>query len=147
MQRVMFAFAAVLVAGLGFAQEGPPYTPAKNPFQGEYAFGAGRPVELWVDVEGVRLDAVTVSPIQSERPQERVQCDVQLTGNSAAKKKASLTTILLLEDAKGRGIEKIQLVPFKVKAGKPFDEKQRLTVGGDALAGAMKVYVFVQVGF
>jgi hypothetical protein len=147
MNRVMLVSAAVLVAGLAVAQEGDRYTPAENPFQGDYPFGPGRPIELRVDVQGVRLDAVTVSAQEEGRPGERVRCEVQVTGNSVAKKKATLITVLLLEDSSGKGIERLQLEPFKVKTERPFDEKQRLDVGAGALASAMKVYVFVQVGF
>lgn len=147
MNRVTLVLAAVSVAGLAFAQEGARYTKAENPFQAEYAFGSGRPIELRVDVEGVRLDTVTVSALEEGRPTGPIRCEVQLTGNNVAEKKAALTTILLLENSSGKGIERLQLGRFKVKSGKPFDEKQTLNVGGDALTAAMKVYVFVQVEF
>jgi hypothetical protein len=147
MNRVTVVFAAVAVAGVALAQEGTRYTPADNPFQGEYAFGPGRPIELYADVGGVRLDTVTLNALQEIRPKESVRCEFQMTGNSVAKKKALLTTVLLLEDSTGRGIERVQLDPFKVKSGKPFDEKQRLDVSGDTLAAAMKVYIFVQIEF
>jgi len=147
MQRWMLALAAVSVAGLALAQETGRYKPSQNPFQGEFPFGPGRLVELLADVEGVRLDGVTVNPQEEVRPGQQIRCEVQVTGNSVAKKKASLTTVLLLEDAGGKGIQRVQLTPFKVKAGRPFDERQTLPVAGDTLSSAMKVYVFIKIDF
>ncbi len=147
MRRLTLVLAAVLLAGLVLGQEGSGYVRAENPYQAEFAFAPGRPIELRVEVEGVRLDAVTLSAAEEIRSGQPVRCDFRLTGSSAAAKKASLTAVLLLENAAGKGIGRVQLDPFKVKSGKPFDEKQTTNVGGDALAGAMKVYVFVQVAF
>jgi hypothetical protein len=148
MKRVTTLFAPLLIAGLAFAQEGARYTRADNPFQGEFAFESGKPIELYVDVEGVRLDTVMVSAPGGVEPGRAVRCDVQMTGTSVAAKKASLTpVVLMLEDGSGKGIERIQLDPFKVKAGKPFDERQTHDVGGDAIAAARKVYVLVEVKF
>jgi hypothetical protein len=146
-KRVTLGLAAALVAGIAWAQASPAYAPAENPFQGEYAFTLGQPVELRVEVEGVRLDNVAVTALQEVRAGESVKCEVRVVGSSVAAKKATLTTVLLLEDRDGRGLERISLDLFRVKSGKPFDEKQKIRVGGDALTGASKVYVFVQLDF
>ncbi len=147
MRRWMLALAAVSVAGVALAQEAGRYKPSENPFQGEFSFTPGRPVELLADVEGVRLDVVTVNPQGEVRPGQQIPCEFQVTGDSVAKKKASLTAVLLLEDASGRGIQRVQLTPFKVKAGKPFDDRQTKPIAADTLSSATKVYVFVKVDF
>jgi hypothetical protein len=146
-KRATFALAATLIVGLAAAQPGPDYAPADNPFQRDYAFTLGQPVELRVEVEGVRFDHITVTAPDEVRAGESVKCEVQVVGSSVAKKKAKLTPVLLLEDRDGRGLERITLDPFKVKTGRPFDETQKATVSGDALLGASRVYVFVQVEF
>jgi hypothetical protein len=141
------ALAATVIVGLAAAQPGPEYAPADNPFQRDYGFTLGQPVELRVQVEGIRLDRIAVSAQDEVRAGESVRCEVQVVGSSVAAKKAKLTTVLLLEDHEGRGLERIQLDPFKVKNGRPFDETQKATIGGDALLGASRVYIFIQVEF
>ena len=147
MRRLILALVVALVAGVVCAQEGPPYAPGENPFQGEYAFVPGQPIGLHVVVEGVQLAEVTLTPLAELRTGEKVKCDVVVAGNNTTNKKATLTTVLLLEDADSKGLARVTLEPFKTKAGKPFQEDQRLVVAGEALAGARKVYVFIQISF
>jgi len=147
MKRVIFALVAALVAGSVCAQEAPAYAPGENPFQGDYAITIGQPVVLRVDVLGVRLKDVTVTPIGEVRSGEKVKCDVTITGANTAAKKADLTTVLLLEDGDGKGLERVSLDPFKVKSGKEFRERQRLSIEAATLTGARRVYVFVQASF
>ncbi len=147
MQRVMLAFVAALVAGFVCAQETPAYAPSENPFQGDYAITIGQPVVLHVDVLGVHLDAVTVTPIGEIRNGEKIKCEVTFAGANTAAKKAELTAVLLLEDGGGRGLERVSLDPFKVKSGKELHESQRLSIEAATLTGAKRAYVFVQVAF
>ena len=147
MDRVTFALAATLVTGIALAQGGPGYAPSENPFQGDFGFTLGQPTALHVDIQGVQLDSITLTAQGEVRAGETVKCQVQVVGASVAEKKATLTVVLLLEDAEGRNLERVMLEPFKVKPGKPFDERQKLTAKGSALAAAARVYVFVQVAF
>jgi hypothetical protein len=148
MRRVMVVLTAALVVSLASAQETPVYSPGENPFQGDYGFTLGRAIQLRVDVQGVRLDAVTVAALEEVKAGGKVKCEVQLTGSNTGEKKASLTAVLLLEDADGKGFQPpLKLDPFKVKSGRPFDEKQKVEIPADTLAGAAKVYIFVQVAF
>ena len=136
---------ALVIAGLAVAQEG--YAPAENPFQADYAFRLGEPITLRVEVLGVRLDTFTLTAQQEVRAGETVKCQAQLVGSSVAEKKATLTVVLLLEDARGNNLGRVPLELFKAKPGKAFDEKQKVTAEGDALTGATRVYLFVQVAF
>ncbi len=147
MKRVIFALVAALVAGSMCAQETPAYAPGENPFQGDYAITIGQPVVLRVDVLGVRLDDVTVTPIGEVTSGEKVKCEVMIEGANTAGKKADLTAVLLLEDRDGKGLERVSLDSFKVKSGKDFRERQRLSIEAATLTGAKRVYVFVEVSF
>ena len=147
MRGLIFALVLALVAGAVSAQESPAYAPGENPFQGDFAFVLGQPIGLHVLVEGVRLDEVTLSALADVRPGEKVKCEAVVAGSNTTDKKATLTTVLLLEDTDAKGLGNVTLDPFKAKAGREFKERQRLTVAGDALAAARKVYLFVQVAF
>ncbi len=145
MQRVLAGVAALLLAGVGGAQEPSGYPSKENPFGADYAFELGKPIQLHVNVEGVSFDSVTVVALQEVKAGTKVKCEVQFSGAGAAEKKATVTSVLLLEDATGKGLERLTLDTFKVKPGKPLDEKQRLSAGAESLSGATKVYVYIQV--
>lgn len=145
LEGVACTLAALVIAGLAVAQEG--YAPAENPFQADYAFRLGEPITVRVEVLGVRLDTFTLTAQQEPRAGETVKCEAQLLGSNVADKKAALTVVLLLEDAGGRGLGRVALEPFRAKPGKAFDETQRVTADGSALAAATRAYLFVQVAF
>jgi hypothetical protein len=147
MDRALFALAGSLIAALSFAQGSPGYAPAENPFQNEYDFALGKPIRLRVDVHGVRLDTLTVVALGEVRAGEKVKCEVEVAGSNETDKKATLTAVLLFENADGKGIERITLEPFKAKTSRAFDEKQRISVAGDTLLAASKMYIFVQIAF
>ena len=147
MQRLSVALSLVMLLGLLVASPGPAGTPAENPYQAEFEFALGKPVEMRVDVEGVSLESILVTARDVVRPGESVKCDVEFVGNNASDKKVTLTTVLLLEDAEGKGLSqgRVSLESFKVKGGRTFDDKQTITVPGDVLSQATKVYVLVEV--
>jgi hypothetical protein len=147
MKRVILAFVVALVAGAVWAQETPTYAPGENPFQGDYAITIGQPVVLRVDVEGLRIDDVTVTPLGEVKSGEKVKSEVVVTGTNTAGKKADLTVVLLLEDGNGKGMERVSLDSFKVKSGKQFRERQKLPIEAATLTDAKRVYVFVEVSF
>ncbi len=147
MRRLVFALVAALVAGALVAQETPAYAPGENPYGGEFQFAPGQPVAVRVDIQGVRLDTLTVTALGEVRPGEKVKCEAVLAGSNTLDRKATLTAVALLEDADGKSLEKIALDPFKAKSAREFQERQKVTVEADSLAAARKVYLFVQVGF
>jgi hypothetical protein len=140
--RAFFALAGSLIAAFSFAQG---YTPGENPFQNEYDFALGKSIKLRVDVHGVRLDTLTVVALGDVRAGEKVKCEVEVAGSNETDKKATLTAVLLFENADGKGIERITLEQFKAKTSRAFDEKQKISVAGDTLLAASKMYVFVQI--
>jgi hypothetical protein len=147
MRPVLVSLMVVLAAGGAFAQESGGYATAENPYQGEHDFAVGRAVPLRVDVQGMRFDAITAFALEDVRAGAQIRCEVQATGSNAATGKGTVTMVLLLEDANGRGMDRITLDSFKVKNGKPFDVRQKVSLSGDSLTAAAKVYVFVQVVF
>lgn len=147
MQRLSVGLSLALVAALALPTPGSAGTPAENPYQAEFDFALGRAIELRVDVLGVSLDTITVTARGEVSPGSPAKCDVQFTGSNAGEGKATVSTVLLLEDATGKGLDqgRLTLDDFKAKAGKPFDEKQVITIPGAALTQAAKIYVLVEV--
>ncbi|HPC83702.1 MAG TPA: hypothetical protein P5234_09840 [Thermoanaerobaculaceae bacterium] len=148
MRRVVALIAFTFAALISMAQDAA-YAPSENPFQNEYEFSIGRVIQLRADVQGVRLDTVTLMPVEAVEAGRPVRCEVELVGTNLAERKVEIATVLLLEDATSKGLEggRLQLEPFKVKAGKAFAQRLPVSVQGDALNRAAKVYVLVQMKF
>jgi hypothetical protein len=145
MWRVGFALLAILVVGAACAQEASDYPVAENPFQGDYPFALGEPVNLHVTVLGVRLDEVRLATLAEMRPGEKVKCEIFVLGSNTTDKPVTVTTVLLLEDAQEKPLERISLSPAIVKAKKPLKVRQVGPAVVDALLAARKVYLFISV--
>ena len=144
---VMFTLSGVLIAALAFAQAGIGYVAADNPFQNDYGFALGKPIAMRVNVQGLLLDTLTVVALGEVRSGEKVKCEVSVVGSNEAEKKATVTAVLLFENAEGKGLERLTLEQFKAKPAKAFDERQKVSITGDTLRAASKVYVFFQIAF
>ncbi len=147
MRMVVAAVLAVVAARPVAAQDAPPYTPVENPYQAEFAFVPGKPIDLHVTIDGIHLDTLTFSTPEQPRAGSQAPCAVELSGSSVAERKATLAVAVLLEDNGGVGLGRAVLDPFKVKPGRTFDEKQRRELPGDALVAAKKLYIMVEVSF
>jgi hypothetical protein len=147
MRRVSVVLSLVTLLSLTMATSGRSGTPAENPYQAELDFALGKAVEMRVEVSGVNLETITVTARDAVRAGTNIKCDVEIVGNNTSEKKATVTTVLLLEDETGKGLSqgRITLDPFKVKSGKTFDETQTVTIPGDVLSAAVKVYLLVEV--
>lgn len=146
MRRMVSSIALTVFAVLASAQE-TAYTPSENPFQNEYDFSLGRVIELRADVQGVRLDAISLVAVEAVQAGRPIQCEVELLGNNMSSGKVEMSAVLLLEDAASKGLQggRILIDAFKVKSGKAFAQKQAVQVPGEILAQATKVYVLVQL--
>ncbi len=147
MRRVTTVAALLLLAGVAVApaQDNTAYRRVENPYQAEFPFEIGQPVEPRVELGGILVSQVLLTPrgdVEAGRP---AKCSVVVRGTGAPEERATLRLVLLLEDDESRGLEKVELDPFRVKAGKAFERDETVRIGGDALLGATKVYLFVAV--
>jgi len=144
MRGVLSALVA-LVAMAAAAQEATDYTTVENPFQAEYEFASGQPIVMRVDIQGVMVDSIAITAPGTLPPAGKADCSVQVTGANESGRKVTVTTVLLLEDAKGAGLERLSLAPFRAKSGRPIAAKQTVAVESASLAAASRVYVFIKI--
>jgi hypothetical protein len=144
MRGVLGAVLALLAVA-SVAQEATDYTAAENPFQAEYAFTPGQPIVMRVDIQGVMLESMTISPPAAVPPGGSVDCNVQVTGSNETGRKVTLTSVVLLEDSSSQALERLSLAPIRVKARRPITAQQTIEVQGASLAAAARVYVFIKV--
>ena len=146
MRRMVSVIAVTVFAVLASAQDAA-YTPSENPFQNEYDFSLGRVIELRADVQGVRLDAISLVAVETVQAGKPIQCEVELLGNNLSSGKVEVSAVLLLEDAASKGLQggRVLVDAFKVKSGKAFAQKQVVQVPGEVLTQSSKVYVLIQL--
>lgn len=143
MHRSVAAIGLVGFATVAGAQSA--YTPVGNNYGAEFAFAPGRPIELRVEIEGVRFDTLAVIPSTGTDGDRPVSCEVAVEGSSVAARRSTVSVVVLLEDENSRGLDRIAMEPFRVKAEKPFAERQTLDVPAPSLRAALRAYVLLQV--
>lgn len=148
----MVRWGAALLLMLGVpvwvaAQEGTdrPYTQADSPFMGSFDFGLRSPVEVFVEVAGVRLDTIRVDTQGAVAEGARVRCQVTATGSNVGTARPRVVIMMLLEDEKGNGLVRFQIEEFRPRPGRAFEEGRRVEVNGDALLQARKIFVMLEV--
>lgn len=141
------AVVLVFIANIGllWAQEQQTFRPGENPFQEEFTLTLGQPIKLYVEVEGTRFAELTIAPQGNVEPGKNVKCQVLMTGTRVAAGRAEVVLVLLLEDHNGKSLDRVTPPPFKVRGERTFEYKENVTVSGDSLAAAGKLWVYLEV--
>lgn len=145
MRRMLAALAVVFIAVGVQGQTKESYTRSASPFQGEYALTLGSPIDLHVDVDGIRLVTLTLTASAAVEADKPIKCQAELVGENTTTERVTVLTAMLLEGPDGKGLERINLDPFRIRPGRRFDERQTIRVDGSNLQAAGKVYVFVEL--
>lgn len=132
-------------AFFGWAQEAPSYRQGENPYQDEFAFKAGEPIPLYVEIEGTRFAELTITPQGNVEPGKNVKCQIVMTGARVASGKVEILPVLLLEDTNGKSLDRLTPAPFKVRGERPFEYKDTITASGYSLSAAAKVWVYLEI--
>lgn len=146
-QLMMAAVVCVMVAWPAGAQDAPAFTPSSSPFQEEYELTLGRPVQVRVDIIGVRIATLTVTPAAEVEAGREIRTEFAFTGENSAADRATVNAVVLIENADGHALERVTLDSFRVRGERSFDERQTVRVAGDSLAAAARVYLLLEVAF
>jgi hypothetical protein len=120
-------------------------TAAHSPYQGEIAFQLGQPLDPGVNIDGVIWSDVQVTPkgkLTSGRP---VKTEVVLGFKNTSPQDVRILVILLFEDEQGEALDRVEIKPASLSAGKARRFKQRLKIQSDVLSSARKLYLFCEV--
>jgi len=141
------AITTLLIVALGITVSEVPgqHQASGSPFQADYPFTVGSRLELRVEVEGVQVDWLEVTPLEEISPAREVQCSVVVSGSNVGDRRAEIEVVLILESDAQRALERITMAPFRVRSGRDFEETQRFRVTGSKLRQARRVFVDVEV--
>jgi hypothetical protein len=149
MQRKILLVVVALVwgfAGVSAAQEGE-YRSVDNPFQGEFDFTVNTNIQPLIEVDGVRwrrfgLHVKAGRDIDSEKEVAvTVENDLLNTTGSSAK----VMVIVLLEDAAGTPLDRVECKTVSVGADRLKESAQKFKLHGAVLEATRKVYLFYEI--
>lgn len=149
MQRKKLLVAVVLVwglAGVATAQEGE-YRSVDNPFQGEFDFTVNTNIQPLIEVDGVQWRRFGLH-IKAGREIEAgkdvpvtVENDLLNTTDNGTKVKV----IVLLEDAAGTPLDRIECNTVSVGGGRLKESVQKFKLHGAVLEATRKIYLFYEI--
>ncbi len=136
----------VVTLALLWAQEAD-FRQVTNPFQDGYPYRLGDALAPNVDVEGMRWTLVRVAArTDREIVEDRdVPITVDLEFENRREEATDVLVILLLEDADGNGLERIQCDTVRAGAGRFKSSRQKFKVPGEALLKTEGLYLFCEL--
>jgi hypothetical protein len=146
-RRVVLTITVILLASGTVLAQGSQFRTVENPFQEGFDYTIGESLAPMVEIDGLRWSLVRIAT-KGDRDVEADKSnpvEITLEFENAATGNASVQVILLLEDARGAPLEKVEFGAVKVPAGRSKSEVQKTKVEGDALVNMTRLYLFCEV--
>lgn len=145
--EILIIFGAILaIAGIAAAQ-GPDFQEVGSPLQEEFDFKIGQILNL-----NLRIDGIKWTVLKADAGDDSGWTAGKTTKTSFTNELENLTDttltlsiILLLEDDRGRQLERVEFKRIKVGPGRYNQDIQKIKVDGGNLAHIAKVYIFAEV--
>lgn len=150
MRRILevLIFVGVILTSAGFAvgQDTDPREVA-SPFQEEFDFRIGQTLDLEVRVDGLRWVVLRAGAGDAQEWTAGKKFKTSFTSEleNLTDMPLTLSTILLLEDDRGRQLERIQLKRIRVGGGRYVEDIQKIKIDGASLTETAKIYIFSEV--
>ena len=119
----------------------------ENPYQEDIEYTLGSTFTPKVEVEGVRWrsshhrGARRGSLVDGDEAEIEVTIEFENRGNASAR----ILVILLLEDADGNPLDRIEAKQFKLAAGRLKERKETVRLPAANIKAVRRVYVFFEV--
>ena len=144
-QRVRIARCAVAVVLLAVVAAAGGPQPVDNPYQGEFPFTLGEPLDPGVSIDGVVWNELKVTPLGKLRSGKAVKTLVEMGFDNGRADGVRILVVVLFEDETGQALDRVELDPVSVGAGRAKRFRQKLKIQSDVLSASAKVYLFCEV--
>lgn len=118
-----------------------------NPYQEDVAYRVGETFNPGVVVEGVRWHSFTV--VAPDRGPTgggvNLSTDLTVEFENRGSKSAKVLVILLLEDADGNPLERIEVRSFKIAGGRLKERTESVVLSSATVDATERVYLFFEV--
>jgi hypothetical protein len=139
---------AVVLASAGIvAAQGAELKVVSSPFTEELDFEVGQTLDLNLRLEGLRWGVLSAGAGDEAdwREGKKVKTSFTIELENLTNTSLTFSIIILLEDDRGRQLERIKLKNIKVGAGRYIEDIQKIKVDGGVLAETAKIYIFAEV--
>ena len=148
--RLLVAIAAVVsvaVISIPAVAQSADWRVVENPYQEDIEYSLGSTFTPRVEVEGVRWRSFTIeAPDRATLIDgEEAEIEVTIEFENRGTKSAKILVILLLEDADGNPLDRIEAKQFKLAAGRLKERKETAKLPATNLKAVERVYVFFEV--
>ncbi len=145
--NVLVFLGAVLVFAGGVAAQGADRREVGSPFQEEFDFTIGQTLDLNIRIDGINWSTLRAGAGDEADWREGKKIKTSFTNEleNLTNTPLTLSVIILLEDDRGRQLERIELKKIKVGAGRYDEDIQKIKVDGGVLAETSKVYTVAEV--
>ncbi len=137
-----FVIVMVLVGAVALAGA---LQPVDNPYQGEFPFTLGEEVTVGVSIDGVVWNSFTANPLGELRPGRAVRTVLEMAFDNGNADAVRLLVVILFEDERGESLDRIELDPMTLAAGRTRRFRKKVKIQSDVLSTAAKVYLFCEV--
>ncbi len=144
---VLMFLAAVLASAGIVAAQGADLRVVGSPFTEEFDYKVGQILDLNLRLEGLRWSVLRAGARDEADWTEGKKVKTSFTNEleNLTDRPLTLSIIILLEDDRGRQLERVELKKIKVGAGRYDEDIQKIKVDGGVLAETAKIYIFAEV--
>ncbi len=145
--EVLIVFGAILASVGIAAAQGTDLRDVSSPFQEDFDFKIGQTLDLNLRINGIKWTVLRASAGDNEGWTAGKKTKTSFTNEleNLTDTPLTLSVIILLEDERGRPLERIKLKKIKVGPGRYNEDIQKIKVDGGNLAQTAKVYIFAEV--
>jgi len=144
--KSVFLGAALVVAGIASAQDAD-LRKVTSPFTEEFDHKIGQTLNLDLRVDGIKWTLIKTSA--GNRTDWEDGRDTKTTFTTELENLTDtpriLSIIILLEDERGRQLDRVELKGIKAKPGKSVKDVQKIKIDGALLSDTSKIYIFAEV--
>lgn len=144
----MLIFLVAILASVGIAAaQSSDLREVSSPFTEEFDYQIGQTLDLNILLNGVNWGFLRIGAGDEEDWTSGKTVKTTFTNQlkNLTDSTLSLSVIILLEDEKGRQLERIRLKKIKVGSGRSIENIQRVKIDGGNLEDTAKVYFFAEV--
>lgn len=143
-----FILSAFIAAGFAASAEAQTseWRVVDNPYQEDVEYAIGATFHPGVAVEGMRWHSFTIAPLTTMLMEgETTETEVTVVFENRRSKGARVLAILLLEDADGNPLDRVQIPPFKVGGDRRKERVETVELSGAVINATERVYLFFEI--
>jgi hypothetical protein len=144
---IALAAAVIVWCSAPALSQSAPWREVDNPYQEDIEYDLGETFSPRVDIDGIRWDSLVIEIPDGEliaaEQDVTVEVTVDVENRTASAEKVLI--ILLLEDADGGPLDRIELRSFKIGSERRKERRETARIASEHLRATERVYLFFEI--